>query len=270
MLIDVRWFFEQRNLPDKFFYYEIEDGTEGFSSDLVIDSIDATNKEVARTLLMFNKLNVTNDFLLNVYLQSLADDQIEDHIRLNKRRAIERKILKGEHISFTLKNRNGAHAEYSIQKNDDSIISIKSAINEEQFENFKNFSECSNRLEAMFDQAVFDNYKRIDESENVTEIGNEKYQEGITIDEKNRKEDVIRYRLDEIKPMQLIVTFKDGTKLNQFIEEYDRFFVKGDLYDYLRNQIKNTDLIETTDHLTDEIIKMRWSDVYSLKLIVGK
>ncbi|MBT2696542.1 hypothetical protein J7E79_03760 [Bacillus sp. ISL-40] len=67
--------------------------------------------------------------------------------------------------------------------------------------------------------------------------------------------------------MKMVVKFKDGTTLTQFI---DVSSFKGNFFKFIQNNIKNNTTIETTDHATEEVVEMNWAEVYSLEIIIGE
>jgi hypothetical protein len=71
----------------------------------------------------------------------------------------------------------------------------------------------------------------------------------------------------EVAKLKMVVKFKDGTTLTQFI---DVSSFKGNFFKFIQNNIKNNTTIETTDHTTEEVISMNWAEVYSLEIIIGE
>lgn len=67
-------------LPNKEYYYFYKEQNYAISLDYVISSINSSEDKY---LFLLNELNATDDFLINVYLQDLADECIQNHLRSN-------------------------------------------------------------------------------------------------------------------------------------------------------------------------------------------
>ncbi|MEH7613548.1 hypothetical protein [Gottfriedia acidiceleris] len=164
MGFNVRAFFEERNLVSQFYYYELEDGgIEGLSLeyliDTIVESVDEMNKDAAISIFLLKELNASDDFILDVYFPTVAEKLIEDFIRLNKWKAIERKIQNNETVTFTIQENGGQLKEFQTYKAGNDKYKIKESGFDYQV--FSSFNELSTRLEAVFNQAVFNNYKRV-------------------------------------------------------------------------------------------------------------
>ncbi|KAB8127373.1 hypothetical protein F9U64_17835 [Gracilibacillus oryzae] len=130
MLIDVRSFFEERNLEERFYHFEIDDGSvEGLSTHFIIDFliqyVDEMNKDIAISIFLLQELNASNDFILDVYFPTVAEQLIEDNIRLNKWKSIEKKVVNNESVTFTIKGKDGQLNEYEAFKDENGKYKMK-------------------------------------------------------------------------------------------------------------------------------------------------
>lgn len=78
--LDKEKFFAQRQLQGKSFYYIHKGQSYEISLDYVISSIGSSEE---KCLFLLNELNATDDFLINVYLEDLADECIQQYLRSN-------------------------------------------------------------------------------------------------------------------------------------------------------------------------------------------
>jgi hypothetical protein len=78
--LDKEKYFAQRQLPNKKYYYFYNGQNYEMSLDYVIGCIDRTEE---KCFFLLNELNATDDFLVDVYLQDLADERIQINLRNN-------------------------------------------------------------------------------------------------------------------------------------------------------------------------------------------
>lgn len=99
--LDKKTFFSQRLLPVKNYYYLHNDQNYELPLDYVIERIN--NLEEEKSLYLLNEFNATNDFIVNVYLQDLADQYIQEHLRISLLKEIEDSLIKkGESFKFII------------------------------------------------------------------------------------------------------------------------------------------------------------------------
>jgi hypothetical protein len=165
--LDAQSFFSQRKLPEKTFYYRYNDQRFSLSSDYVISHINNSNKEVGRCLFVMQELNASDDFIVNVYLNSIADDLIEQHIRNTFANDIEERVYNGERVLFKLKV-NGEEREYVAYRDDERRYHVYQEDRRGGREGWAQASRFSESLSLRINGSDFKDFERVDESE-ITE-----------------------------------------------------------------------------------------------------
>lgn len=159
------FFKKNRDLQAKRYYYSYEDQIFIMTSEEVVRGINGRDKEVQRCLYVMEKLNAPDDFILNDYLQGFADEFMEWHIRIEIRDSVEEKVQRGERVPFNLKGEDGEVHEYIAYQDDEGYYHVHSAVQSFETQGWKRFSRFSESLTLYFKEAVFDDFRRVDESE---------------------------------------------------------------------------------------------------------
>jgi hypothetical protein len=164
--LDKETFFSQRQLPEKIFYYSYNGQNYEMPLDYVLSKIGGSNEE--KCLFILNELKANNDFILNVYLQDLADEYMQDYIRYNLSNEIERSLIdKRESYRFTLSDKDGIH-EYIAYQDEEGRYHADEVEEVGRFAGWARFSRFTDYLHALLKSHTFD-CKRIEKQEEGNE-----------------------------------------------------------------------------------------------------
>jgi hypothetical protein len=159
--IDKKTFFSQRKLPNKSYYYSYNGKNYEIPIDYVISSI---NKDEEKCLFLLNELKATDDFIINVYLQDLADECMQRYIRSNLMQEIKHSLIdKRESYKFTLTDEMGEH-EYIAYIDEDGRYHVNKIEKVGIYAGWARFSRFYEQLSGLLERHNF-NITRIENPE---------------------------------------------------------------------------------------------------------
>lgn len=164
--LDKNTFFSRRSLPERSYYYSYNGKTYEITKDYVINSISSAHEE--KCLFLLNELEATDDFIVNVYLQDLAEKYMQDHLRYNLKKEIEHSlIVKGESYKFTLTNEFGKQ-EYIAYQDQDGRYHVDRVEQVGIFAGWARYNKFYTQLASMLRRYTFD-CERIEKPDEVNE-----------------------------------------------------------------------------------------------------
>ncbi|MBX8944009.1 hypothetical protein [Lysinibacillus sp. K60] len=157
--LDKKTFFKQRQLPEKSFYYSYNGQNFEISLDYIIEHIVGSGEE--KCLFLLNELKATDDFLVNVYLQDLADEFMQRHIRQSLGEEIEQRLLdKQESYRFALTKKDCIY-EYIAYQDEQGKYHVDKVEHVGRYVGYERFSYFSDKLYSLLGRHTFD-CKRIE------------------------------------------------------------------------------------------------------------
>lgn len=160
--LDKNTFFNQRQLPEKSFYYSYNGQEYEMSLDYVISRMHQS--EEGKCLFLLNELKATDDFIVNVYLQDLADKHMQSYLRYSLYQEISNSLLdKGESYKFTLTKEDGKH-EYIAYEDEEGKYHVNKVERVGIYAGNSRFSAFTDKLNALLNSYNFD-CKRIEKLE---------------------------------------------------------------------------------------------------------
>ncbi|UED79291.1 hypothetical protein FH508_0017835 [Lysinibacillus sp. CD3-6] len=161
---DKKTFFKQRQLPLKNFYYSYNGQNYTIALDKVIGNIGCSEE---KSLFLLNELKATDDFIVNVYLQDLADEHMQRLLRQSFCEEIESSLLdKQESYRFTLTKKDGIY-EYIAYQDEEGKYHVNRVEYVGRYVG-RGFSKFSDKLYSLLGSHTFD-CKRIEKPEEVND-----------------------------------------------------------------------------------------------------
>lgn len=148
--LDKKTFFDQRQLPKISFYYSYNDQNYEISSDYVISTISDSLE--GKILFLLSELNATDDFVVNIYLQDLADECIQSHLRSEIMDEIhEILFIKQENYNFRL-----GEDDYIAYQDENGRYHIDKGDKKGMYNGWVQFGKITGYLSTLLENHVFD------------------------------------------------------------------------------------------------------------------
>lgn len=163
LVCDVESFFKEKDFPEQDFYYSYEGKYYSISLKYVIESV-IRNKYETKSIYLLKELKATDDFIINVYLNDIADGFMWREIRNDLFDKIEDELFEGKEVSFKIKNADGNYKEYVGYQDEEGFYHLNKKGDEIGYRGWKRFSRVREKLAFIFEDAVID-FKRVDPSE---------------------------------------------------------------------------------------------------------
>lgn len=160
LFLDKETFFNQQQLPNKSFYYSYNGQNYEMDLEYVIERLDRSE---GKSLFLMNALNATNDFIVNVYLQDIADELIQSYARRKLQDEIENSLfLKKESYRFQLTKEDGTEVDYIAYVDEEGSNHVDKVDEVGMYAGWARLGDFQDYLVALLKRHRFD-CKRIEE-----------------------------------------------------------------------------------------------------------
>lgn len=153
--INKETFFANRKLNNKKYWYLYDEKNYEIPLDYVISKIGSSEE---KCLFLLDELNATDEFLVDVYLQDLADEYMQDYLRINLGREIEKSLFdESKSYKFTL-----GTVEFIAYEDDEGRFHVTEVEDVGKYAGNARVSKFTDRLYGLLNMHTFD-IKKIEE-----------------------------------------------------------------------------------------------------------
>jgi hypothetical protein len=157
MRITIEEFFNNYELPEKGFYYDYCNQKWEVPVQEVIKYL-RDDKEVQRSLWIMKELNADTDFVVNNYLQDIADDFIEWQMKQRLIDELEDKFYNtNDDVYFNIREKNGEIVQFVFYKDDEDRYHIQEVdIPRDLYAGYKGISKITSQLRSIIKDSSLD------------------------------------------------------------------------------------------------------------------